>query len=284
MKPGRSSRTAALVCMGRAIAHAQRIVPAFDDPTAMALLPEAARADVERFLAKAPAAGWRERAQRSYLDRQARMMATRTLAIDAAIREAASPQLVILGAGLDGRAWRMEELAEVTVFEVDHPDTQREKRERTAALTPRAHEIRFVPVDFTADDLDAKLASAGHDATRATTWVWEGVVMYLTVADIEATLEILARRSAPGSRLIVNYQRPAVVLHLIGLWLRRLGEPLRSAFTPARMSRLLAAHGFEVASDHDLPELAAAISADLARSIRGLNHQRVAVADRGASG
>ncbi len=81
--------------------------------------------------------------------------------------------------------------------------------------------------------------------------------MYLTPADIEATLKVIARRSAPASRLILNYQRPALVLHLIGLMLRRMGEPLRSAFRPEAMARLLAAHGFEVTDDRHLPEIAA---------------------------
>jgi methyltransferase (TIGR00027 family) len=281
MKAGRSSRTAAMVCMGRAIAHAKRLLPEFDDPTAMALLPETVRGRVERFLSGAPAVGWRERVERSYLDRQARMMAVRTVAIDEAIRDAASPQLVILGAGLDGRAWRMKELAGTTVFEVDHPDTQREKRERVAALTPTAREIRFVPVDFTSDDLDAELESAGHDPARATTWVWEGVVMYLTPADVEATLKILDRRSAPGSHLIVNYQRPAWFLLLVTvIALRHMGEPLRSAFTPDEMRHLLATHGFEVTTDRHLPEIAESLSPDLAQHIRKLTHQRLAFANR----
>ena len=115
------------------------------------------------------------------------MMVSRTVAIDEAVRAAASPQVVILGAGLDGRAWRMQELRDVTVFEVDHPDSQRVKRARVSALQQVARDVRFVPVDFTRDRLDDALAAAGHDATRPTTWIWEGVVMYLELADIEAT-------------------------------------------------------------------------------------------------
>ena len=133
------------------------------------------------------------------------MMVARTVAIDEAVRAAASPQVVILGAGLDGRAWRMPELRDVTVFEVDHPDSQREKRARAAALQRIAREVRFVPVDFTRDRLDDALAAAGHDPTRPTTWVWEGVVMYLERADIEATLAVIQRRSAPASRLVMMY-------------------------------------------------------------------------------
>src|SRR5713226_8344163 len=49
-------------------------------------------------------------------------------------------QLVILGAGFDSRAYRLPGLRGVTVFEVDHPDTQATKRqslERVLATPPK---------------------------------------------------------------------------------------------------------------------------------------------------
>src|SRR5688572_10057555 len=58
-------------------------------------------------------------------------VALRTAAIDAAIRDEAErglPQLVILGAGLDARAYRMPELGASVVYEVDFPATQELKR------------------------------------------------------------------------------------------------------------------------------------------------------------
>ena len=60
-------------------------------------------------------------------------MTVRSLAIDDAIAAAKNPQLVIQGAGLDGRAFRMPELRDKVVFEVDHPDSQRDKRARYVA-------------------------------------------------------------------------------------------------------------------------------------------------------
>jgi methyltransferase (TIGR00027 family) len=184
-------------------------------------------------------------------------MVVRTVAIDEAIRAAASPQVVILGAGLDGRAWRMPELGGAVVFEVDHPDSQREKRARAAALTRTAREVRFVPVDFSRDALDDALAAAGHDRLLPTTWVWEGVVMYLTPAEVEATLAVVAQRSAAASRLVVAYHTPAWLLWVVGPIVRRLGEPLRSAFTPEAMEALLGRHGFRAARDEDVRALGA---------------------------
>jgi hypothetical protein len=55
-----------------------------------------------------------------------------------AVRARLAPQLVILGAGLDGRAWRIAEHADVDAFEVDHPASQQDKRDRVRELsTPR---------------------------------------------------------------------------------------------------------------------------------------------------
>jgi methyltransferase (TIGR00027 family) len=191
--------------MGRAVAHGMTAESRFSDPTAFALLPDDAKAQVERFRSGVEPKGLRDRLGYTYLEKQSKVMVARTVAIDDAVSEAASPQLVILGAGLDGRAWRMPELGKTTVFEVDHPDTQREKRERVVALSQVARDVRFTPVDFTRDNLDDALAAAGHDQALVTTWLWEGVVMYLTPADIEATLAVIRRRSASGSRLIIVY-------------------------------------------------------------------------------
>jgi methyltransferase (TIGR00027 family) len=279
MQEGRASQTAVMVCMGRAIAHAEATVPGFSDPTALALLPDEARAQVERYLKLSPTTT-RERIAHKVFEGRSRMMAIRTIAIDEAVREAAPAQVVILGAGLDGRAWRMPELRASVVFEVDHPDTQREKVARAASLPRTAREVRFVPVDFTRDRLDEALAAAGHEATQPTTWIWEGVVMYLAPAEVEATLQIVARRSPAGSRLIIAYAAPGLLLPLVRLALRRVGEPFRSVYKAPAMKRLLTAHGFVVIRDADIPTLARPLSETAWAATRGMKHLRMVVADR----
>src|SRR5690606_3997878 len=99
---------------------------------------------------------------------------------------------------------------ETDVFEVDHPASQTAKRDRVEGggdLQPTARSVRFVPVDLAVDDLDAALEGAGHRAAAPTTWVWEGVVPYLSRAEAAATARAVGKRSAAGSRLIVSYQR-----------------------------------------------------------------------------
>jgi methyltransferase (TIGR00027 family) len=280
MKPGRASRTAELVCLGRAIAHCTSPIAEFSDPTAYELLPAWARSRVERLRAGTPPSGLRERIWRGYMNRQSTVMIARTVEIDRVIRDAAAPQLVVLGAGLDGRAWRMDALHDAVVFEVDHPDTQRAKRERAGVLTLRAREVRFVPVDFTRDSLDVGLDAAGHDVPSITTWVWEGVVMYLTRAEIEASLRVIARRSAHGSRVVIVYHRMALQRFAIALAVRWLGEPFRSHFTVDAMRALLATHGFAVTRDVSIPEIATGLSPALGKKARFLSHLRIVTAER----
>jgi len=251
VRPGEGSTTALYVAMGRAVAHAEGRVRGFSDPIARELLPPGARRLVDRFVAGEPPASLRDRARLAFVRRVVPLVSLRTIAIDDAIRGAAPVgQLVILGAGLDARAWRMAELRDAIVFEVDHPATQAVKRERTAGLARAAGEVRFVPVDFQQDRLDAALARAGHDAGVPSVFLWEGVVRYLTRAAIEATLDAVAARAAPGSRFVANYTAGGGGWRWVGnLGLRVIGEPTRSEHTSASIAALLGARGFAVVSD-----------------------------------
>lgn len=183
----------------------------------------------------------------------------RTLAIDAIVRRVDAPQLVILGAGADARAYRMPELAGAVVYEVDHPATQAQKRRR---LGDRAARARFVAVDFERDRLGDELARAGHDAARPTLFVWEGVTPYLTPPAIAATLSAIAARAAPGSRVALTYGTPDLAsfgraLHpLIRPAFAVLGEPLRGLMRPYDAARAVAEGGFEVEADTSSSEWA----------------------------
>ncbi len=290
MEPLQASRTAVLVCQGRALAHARMAPGHFDDPSAMSLLTEPERAQVEAALSGVTPRAFAERIEFERLTAIADVMVPRTIAIDTAIRLRALPQLVILGAGLDGRAWRMGELVDTDVFEVDHPRSQDDKQTRVGQLDLVARSIRFVPADLTTDSLDAALDAAGHRRTVPTTWVCEGVIPYLVAADVETMMRAVARRSAPGSRLVVNYQARALtstVGRVVAAVLARMArsrnpmaaEPWRSWWTPESMRHLLARNGFTVVDDDDLLTLASRLSLAV-RSRRYLQHGRVAVADR----
>ncbi|GAA4590757.1 methyltransferase (TIGR00027 family) [Actinoplanes octamycinicus] len=283
----RASQTAVLVCQGRAAAHGRLAPGRFADPTAMALLRANERALVELVRAERQPADWNERVGFEMVTRCAEMMVPRTVAIDEAIRERPATQVVILGAGLDGRAWRLPELADVPVFEVDQPASQQDKRDRVAALDGKPPV--FVPVDFGRDRLGDALAAAGHRAAEPTTWVWEGVVPYLTRAEVAATVQAVASLSAAGSRLIVNYQARSAKARLGRLVVQGMArlagranpwaaEPWRSTWPPAAMARLLSRHGFTVRRDDHLRTLATGMLDGRSDTV-SFRSGRVAVAD-----
>jgi len=139
------------------------------------------------------------------------------------------------------------------VFEVDHPATQNDKRSHADELPPAMADVRFVPIDFERESLDRVLDRAGHDRTSPTCWIWEGVVMYLTRDAMLATLGSIARRSAPGSTLIVNYHtvRRGILSRLM---FRLIGEPQISAWTPEQMAADLRSVGFAVHEDSSMVE------------------------------
>jgi methyltransferase (TIGR00027 family) len=242
--------------MGRALAHARKRLPGFDDPCALALLPEPYKTLIERKLRGEWPRSGREAAMSFGAEMMERLIGPRTVVIDEALCEAPRRrQVVIVGAGLDARAYRLGELSESVVFELDHPATQRAKRERTARLVPLARDLRHVAVDLTREPLDEALARAGHDSAAPTSWLIEGVITYLHPREVEATMAAMAARSAPGSRWIATYNEPVPIRGVfrrafagIGPW---SNEPARASFSRAEMRALLARHRFRVASDRD---------------------------------
>lgn len=139
--------------------------------------------------------------------------------------------------------------------------------------------MRFVPVDFTKDSLDAALTAAGHDPVRPTLWIWEGVVMYLEHKAFESTLEVVRRRSAADSRISIVYHAPALMLLFVSLMLRRVGEPIRSVFKPAQLRALLDRYGFTVTRDVSLPEIAKGLSLPI-EHVKRLSHNRILLAKK----
>lgn len=123
-----------------------------------------------------------------------------TAAIDAGV-----DQVVVLGAGLDTRAYRLP--GPQRVYEVDLPANVDTKRARVrAALGDVPDHVRLVPVDFETDDLAESLAGNGFTLDRPAVFVWEAVTQYLTEDGVRHTFAFLSK-AAPGSRLVFTYVR-----------------------------------------------------------------------------
>jgi len=116
-------------------------------------------------------------------------------------------QLVILGAGYDSRAYRFDELRpRVRVFEVDHPDTQRAKKQKVKKIfgSLPSHVV-YVGLDLDERKLGEGLLESGYRKDQKTLFIWEGVTVYLTPEAVDETLAFVAGNSGKGSSIIFDY-------------------------------------------------------------------------------
>lgn len=167
-------------------------------------------------------------------------------------------QIVLLGAGFDTSSLR-HATGPVTVYEVDAPATQAEKRpimEDRFRCGSSCHTV-WVPCDFEHDTVRDRMLTSGFDPSKASLVIWLGVTPYLTETAIAATLADLTDLCAPGSRLVVDYIVSGVASRRtrwksasrVTRMVARRGEPYRSDFTSDQLDAVLAAHGF-AAEEH----------------------------------
>jgi methyltransferase (TIGR00027 family) len=192
-------------------------------------------------------------------------MQVRTRVIDDWIRAwvaRGGTQLLVLGAGYDTRALRLPDLANVHVFEVDHPATQNHKvatLERIDAPSPAT----YIAWDFEErpiEDMPDALAEVGHDRSAPTFTIWEGVTMYLSEPAIDASLRAIAEWSAPRSELAMTYfakrAQPTLIARAIQTVVASLGEPFRWSWSPEELPEYLAVRGLDLLDDISLADAA----------------------------
>jgi methyltransferase (TIGR00027 family) len=248
----------------------------FDDPLGPRLLPPLARAVVSLAVLRVPTRALVERASPGVVGG----LACRTRAIDDACVEAVEAgcrQVVILGAGLDTRPYRLPALAGVDLWELDLPAVQQAKiAALTRVLGRRPARVRYVPVDFEHSSPGAALAQAGFDATAPTVVVWEGVSMYLPMAAVEQIFAF-AGSLARGSRLVFTYVTLATLTGARSGWFARRFRWL-SGFDPATLAQRLAPYGLDLVDDLGGAEYAARYLRPLGRRLPVFDVERVAIA------
>lgn len=162
-----------------------------------------------------------------------------------------SEQYVILGAGLDSFAWRHDGTDQTHEF--DHPATQAWKRARLEKLAvPWPESLSMMAADFENESVADVLMRSNVDFSHPLFVSWLGVIPYLTVDAIIATL-----RALPPCDAAISYALP---LHACDESSRgfaetvagaaaAMGEPFITLTTPEETRDLLQAGGFEVDED-----------------------------------
>lgn len=142
------------------------------------------------------------------IQRLVHMMAVRTRFFDDFFIESGKAgvrQAVILAAGLDSRAYRLNWPAGTVVYEVDMPDVIEFKTRTLAGLgaEPTAQR-RAVAIDLR-DDWPSALRHSGFDDASPSAWSAEGLLMYLPPDAQDRLFDNITELSASASRLATEY-------------------------------------------------------------------------------
>ena len=181
-------------------------------------------------------------------------------------------QILVLGAGLDTFAYRLEPAQEMRVFELDHPATQAEKRRRLAdARIAEPPHVSYVAHDFERGSMTGALEAAGFDPGKRTFVLWLGVTPYLTEEAVFATLAELARLPG-GAEVVFDYANPrdatneANARNFHREMAERVaasGEPFRCYFDSGELHARARKLGFSEIEDLDRAALVARYLPDL---------------------
>ena len=166
------------------------------------------------------------------------------------------PQIVVGGAGYDGRALRYKNDG-VRWFEIDHPATQADKTRRLTRLGLDTGHIRFVAADFATGPVADLLAQAGLDARESALFLLEGVAVYLATDVLERVAEQFRLITGKHADLAISLATgaDAQTRERFAERVAGFGEPARSFLSVDDARDLLARAGWRV-DDADDPRQA----------------------------
>ena len=213
---------------------------------------------------------------------------SRTRFIDDLIEKSAADgveQYVILGAGYDTRAHRLELPATLKIFEVDQAEVQERKRSKLPQDVPNSENLTYVSVDFNTQSLSEQLLAAGFDTSKSTIFTLEGVSQYIPKEAVTSTLQELAgltkKQDAtfyisyvdtnldkdPEACFGQGYPNPVKTAKRVTSLSAKVGEPWISFYTAGEMKEVLARNGFTVTENKSLADLNSEYFAPVGRAL-----------------
>ncbi len=213
---------------------------------------------------------------------------SRTRFIDDLIKDSATSgaeQYVILGAGYDTRAHRLELPSSLKIFEVDQPEVQARKRSKLPKELPNSENVTYVSVDFNHQSLTEQLLAVGFDQSKSTVFTLEGVSQYITKEAVTSTIKELAELTKKASSTIFisyvdklleknpeacfgkGYPKAANRAETIKRLAAKVGEPWISFYTAEEIEGLLSQNGFLLKENKSLADLNAVYFTPVGRTL-----------------
>lgn len=162
-------------------------------------------------------------------------------------------QIVTLGAGFDALSWRLHtRYPNVSFIEIDHPDTQ--KMKLAALANPQATNIHFLSVDFTRQTLLGELSALNaFDGSKATLFICEGVLMYLSQQDVDVLFNSIKQLCSAKVQFLFSTLEPKhspnnTIPKILYRHLDKIGEPILWDLASENMANYLRSHNCSLTS------------------------------------
>jgi methyltransferase (TIGR00027 family) len=213
---------------------------------------------------------------------------SRTRFIDDLVKNAAAKgieQYVILGAGYDLRAHRLNLPTTLKIFEVDQQEVQLRKQSKLPSNIPNLENIKYVCVDFNHQSLKKQLLEAGFDESKSAIFTLEGVSQYISKEAVNSTLEEIddltkntnatfyisyvdsQLKTDPTACFGNGYPHPEKKAETVMNLAAKVGEPWISFYSADEMKELLSKYGFTLIEDKTLIDLNSEYFAPIGRKL-----------------
>ena len=121
-------------------------------------------------------------------------------------------QIVVIGAGYDTRAYRIEGISNVRVFELDLPEIQNRKKSKIQEIFGSLPiEVTYIPVDLSITSLKTALKGNDFDSRQKTLYVLEGLILYIPPEQVKELFSSIIFLSAQGSAVLFDSIDGAIV-------------------------------------------------------------------------
>jgi methyltransferase (TIGR00027 family) len=182
-------------------------------------------------------------------------------------------QYVILGAGYDLRAYRLDLPASMKIFEVDQAEVQARKRNKLPQDLPNKDNVVYVDVDFMHQSLSEQLLAAGFDQNKSTLFTLEGVSQYISKQALASTINEIATLTQDSRAVFFfsyvdsrlndkpeecfgqGYPKAAKRADTIMRLSAKVGEPWVSLYSAQEVEALLLESGFSLKENKSLADL-----------------------------
>mgnify|MGYP001348178050 FL=1 len=195
-------------------------------------------------------------------------------------------QYVILGAGYDSRAHRLELPSSLRIFEVDQPEVSDIKLSKLPKELPNSENVTYVDVDFSHQSLTERLMDAGFKIGKSTLFTLEGVSQYITKEAVSSSIKEMAALTKDTSSIFFmsyvdelldqnpeacfgkGYPNPAKKANLIKGLSAKVGEPWISFYSDEEIESLLLQNGYSIDKNVTLEDLNSLYFSPVGRTLK----------------